>query len=96
METWDAFRLIVLAVQDAVAVLYALLQRYGEAMCSDAAGRHAIATTADAMLALLQVRTCPRMLITAAHSLILVPKSICYAFARWVKLPCAVCAVRGT
>lgn len=48
-------------------MLYALLQRYGEAMCSDAAGRDAIATTADAMLALLQVRTCPRMLIKAAQ-----------------------------
>lgn len=69
MRTWYAFTSSVLAVQDAVAVLCALLQWYGEAMCSDAAGRHAIATTADAMLALLQVRTCPRMLIKAAQKL---------------------------
>ena len=43
-------------------MLYALLQLCGEAMCSTAAGRRAIASSADAMLALLQVRTCLRIL----------------------------------
>ncbi len=59
-RTWESGMLYSLLVaQDAVAVLYALLQRYGEVMCGSAAGRHAIAATADAMLALLQVRASP-------------------------------------
>jgi len=39
-----------------VASLYALLQLHGERMCASAAGCAAIATAADAMLAMLRVR----------------------------------------
>jgi len=73
-------QLPVPAAQEAVAVLYGLLQLHGARMAASSAGRAAIVATADAMLATLHARSrrlllqadglqscaCPRLCIAAA------------------------------